>query len=68
MTKRIDQTSKKSNNTFGGIIYPLDFERKITLSEITSRIASDQYFDELCKHNSASKKTIEVEEEENATC
>jgi len=42
--------------TFGGKIYDNDFEKKITLTEIASRIESDKKFDKSCKLSVENKK------------
>jgi len=41
---------------FGGKIYDNDFEKKITLTEIASRIESDKKFDKSCKLSVENKK------------
>lgn len=44
MTERFNKYGiyEADHSTFGGIVYPSDFDRKTTLSEIASRIISDQ--------------------------
>jgi len=44
------------DTTFGGKIYDNDFEKKITLTEIASRIESDKKFDKSCKLSVENKK------------
>lgn len=44
------------HTTFGGIIYASDFDRKPTLSDIASRIESDQKFNEKCRKNILNRK------------
>lgn len=41
---------------FGGIICSSDFDRKTTLSDIVSRIESDQKFNESCRRNIESRR------------
>lgn len=45
-----------NNSSFGGIIYPLDYETdRYNGRNIASRIASDWKFDEWCKKNSKAR-------------
>lgn len=44
-------TYQADHTTFGGIIYPSDYDKKITLSEIASRIENDRKFNEQCRKN-----------------
>lgn len=39
------------HNRFSGKIFPSDFDRHTTLSEVADRILSDQRFDEQCRRN-----------------
>ena len=44
-------TYQADHTTFGGTVYPSDFDRKTTLSEIASRIENDRKFNEQCRRN-----------------
>lgn len=57
MTERFNKYGiyESDHSTFGGVICPSDFDRKTTLSEIASRIISDQKFDKYCRKNKLHK-------------
>lgn len=42
-------------NTFGGVIYPKDYDAHYYMSDIAERIASDYRFDEQCRKNTEYK-------------
>lgn len=43
------------HNTFGGYIYPSDFDRRSSMSEIADRIIADWKFDNECRKNIISR-------------
>lgn len=42
---------KEDHSTFGGIIYPSDFDTNYSSGIIAQRIISDKNFDEQCRRN-----------------
>lgn len=42
-------------NTFGGCVYPSDFDRHTLISEIADRIVTDWKFDNECRKNIISR-------------
>lgn len=42
-------------NTFGGVIYPCDFEMHLYMRDIADRIASDLRFDKQCRRNTENR-------------
>ena len=55
LTKTLD----KKHRTFGGRIYPSDFDRKTTLSEIADKILRDKRFDNYCKNEAERRNNFE---------
>lgn len=45
------KNSKETHTTFGGVLYPSDFDTTNPRGNIAERIARDQRFDEQCKKN-----------------
>lgn len=57
---------KEDHSTFGGIIYPSDFDTNYSSGTIAQRIVSDKNFDEQCRRNiiSRNKYMEELKNEE----
>lgn len=52
MTDNFYETKKYNDHTrFGGLIYPSDFDRKTTMSDVIGHIISDMKIDEQCRKN-----------------
>ena len=47
---------KVDHTTFGGLIYPSDFDPSYTNGNIASRIENDKKFDEKCRMNILCRK------------
>lgn len=45
------RNSKTTHTTFGGVLYPSDFDTTSPRGNIAERIARDKRFDEQCKQN-----------------
>lgn len=43
-------------HTFGGLIYPSDFDRRSSMSDIADRIISDAKFNYACKQNAINRE------------
>lgn len=57
MTENFYKTSSNKMNysTFGGLIYPSDYDTSHTPGNIVQRIISDANFDKQCKRNSENR-------------
>lgn len=46
------------HSTFGGIIYPSDYDPNFTNGNIASRIENDKKFDDRCRKNLLNRQTL----------
>lgn len=60
MTENFYRTRKVNvdHSTFGGRIYEGDFDTYHSMSDIVSRIVSDQRFDEQCRKNTINRTLL----------
>lgn len=57
----ITQNHRANCNTFGGLVYPSDFNTECCNGNTASRIYSDLKFDEMCKKNCINKYKAVIE-------